>query len=180
MSNTKMANRCGLDLKVFAYNADGSTNESPLATIDFANEVVIDLTSDVSWATGGSKHRKIVGFNNPIEGTLKLSTQMVTMELLALITGDDASTVSKKVSFKDSDKASTSYIIKGETVWVAEDGTSYAETITAYKACPKKNYNVTYNGDGDPQTLEVEFELSANASNLVMDIERDAATATDA
>lgn len=174
MGKQTMANRCGLDLKLYKYTADGTiaNEETPLATIDFANEVTIELTSDIVWATGGKEHNKIVGFNNPIEGTIKLSTQMVSMELLALITNSDLSTVNNKVSFKNTPGAPTYYIIKGETVWVGSDGKTYAETITAFKACAKRNYNLTYNGDGDPQSLDVEFELGANEQNDVMDIDR--------
>lgn len=175
MAKNTMANRCGLDLKIYAYTADGviENEETPLAVINFANEVSIELTSDMVWATGGQEHNKIVGFNNPIEGTLKISTQMVNMELLTLISGGDVSAASTKVSFKNSKAVPKFYIIKGETVWVGEDGKSYAETITAFKACAKRNYNVTYNGDGDPQSLDVEFELGANAKNAVMDIDRE-------
>lgn len=175
MAKNIMANRCGLDLKIYAYVADGTIADeaTPLATIDYANEVSIELTSDMVWATGGQEHGKIVGFNNPIEGTLKISTQMVSMELLTLISGGDISKASTKVSFKNSNSAPTFYIIKGETMWVGEDGKVYTETVTAFKACAKRNYNVTYSGDGDPQSLDVEFELGSNTENLVLDVERE-------
>ena len=173
MSNTankKMANRCGLDLKIYDYVPSGDISSSDVKyTIDFANEVSIELSSDMVWATGGKEHNKLVGFNNAIEGTLKISTQMVTTELIALISGhQDGATV----VFKNSSDAPKSYIIVGETVWVDEEGTSHSEKITIYKASAKRSYNVTYNGDGDPQSLDVEFELGANADNMVMDVLR--------
>ena len=65
MAKNTMANRCGLDLKIYTYTADGviENEETPLAVINFANEVSIELTSDMVWATGGKEHNKIVGFN---------------------------------------------------------------------------------------------------------------------
>lgn len=178
---TKLANRFGMNLHLFAYSADMSSDdvaalnpEDAVYTIDFANETSIELTSDVSWATGEQSHRRIVGFNNPIEGTLKISTQMVTMKLLDLISGGNGTNESNKVTFKNNAGACIKnyFVIKGETVWADENGATYSEDVTLYKVCPKQNYSATYTGDGDPQSLDVEFEILANKENLVMDVER--------
>lgn len=168
-----MANRYGLDIKIYKYSETGALEPSPLASIPFANEVSLELSSELTWATGGQSHSKMISFKDPIEGTFKISTQIVNMQLMALIAGNDLSATGNKVSFKnDKNNASTFYIIQGETVWTGEDGTAYSEKITCYKACVKPNYSVTYNGSGDPQSLDVEFELGTNADGNVVDIER--------
>lgn len=175
-NTTKMANRFGLNIKFYPYTPDGSIGpeSQPVATVDFANEVSIELSADLTWATGGQAHSKMIGFKNPTEGTLSISTQIVTMTLLSLAAGGDVASAGNKVSFMN-DKAvvnPTYYIIKGETLWQGEDGTTYSETITAYKACVKPGYKATYNGEGDPQALDIEFELGTNDSGMVLDIER--------
>lgn len=173
-NTTKIANRYGLNLKFYEYNEKGTLGDAELALIDFANEVSLDLTSEITWATGGQAHSNMIGFRDPIEGTLKISTQAVTNQLLNLITGGDVSQTSNKVSFKNTkDTISPKpYIIVGETVWKDETGKTYAETITVFKACVKPGYSVTYTGTGDPQSLDVEFELGTNADGNVVDIER--------
>jgi len=172
---TKMANRLGLDIEFYAYEKDGVVSGDAIADIKFANEVSLELTSSITWATGGQTHAKMIGFKDPTEGTLKISTQIVNMAMLTLASGGDVSAAGKKVSFKnDKDAVAPKYyIVKGKTVWQGEDGTTYSETITAYKACVKPGYNVTYNGSGDPQSLDIEFELGTNDKGMVVDIERD-------
>lgn len=180
--NVKYANRYGLDLKL--YKANETDFETPLATIDFANEVSIELSSEVTWATGGQNHANRIAFSDPITGTLKISTQLVTMDLLGVISGNMASEGSNDnlktiISFENGGNSMPkSYIIKGTTVWQDEDGTVYDETITAYKAYVKPNYSVTYNGSGDPQSLDVEFELGTDANGKVIDFVRSKQTST--
>lgn len=170
---TKMANRYGLNIKFYEYSETPSFEGTAEGEIDFANEVSLELSSDIVWATGGQAHSNRVGFNNPFEGTLKLSTQLVNMDLLKLIANDSTESATS-ASFKNTSAGLTPtyFAIKGETVWQGEDGTTYTETIKCYKACVKPGYNVTYNGSGDPQSLDVEFQLGANAAGQVVDIVR--------
>ena len=174
--NTKMANRLGLDLKFYAYT-NGTAGSAAVATIDFANEVSLDLSSDMVWATGGQEHANLIGFNNPVEGTLTISTQIVTMTVLALAAGADLTT-DTSVTFKN-DTSSVKpkyYTIVGETVWVDESGVSHNETITVHKACVKPGYNSTYTGDGDPQSIDIEFELGTDENGKVVTFGRTKAT----
>lgn len=176
-ANKKLANRYGLNLKLYAYGAETSTD--PIYEIPFANEITIELSSDVTWATGYQDHRRAVGFNNPIEGTMTLSTQLVTMELLNIISGGNGTVEGGKVVFANKAGACMNQYFKivGDTVWVDEEGKSYTETVTLCKACAKRNYNVTYTGDGEPTSLDVEFELTADDAGTVMEIEKAEATA---
>lgn len=174
-NTTKVANRYGLDIEFYTYASDGTieTNAQPVAKIDFANEVSIELTSEVTWATGGQSHSNMIPFKDPTEGTFKISTQVVNTQIMKLAAGVDISGTDNKVSFENKGSASPKfYIIKGKTVWQGEDGTTYNETITMYKACVKPGYSATYNGSGDPQSLDIEFELGTNESGKLVDFER--------
>lgn len=169
-STTKMANRFGLNMTL--TNIADSTDT---AAIDFANEVSIEVTGELTWATGGQKHVKMIGFKNPREGTLKISTQVTNMQILHLIAGGALTDSTNKISFNDDLGAPVKYYkIEGETVWQGEDGTVYNEAITAYKCLVKPNYSITYNGSGDPVSIDVEFELATNADGKFLDIERSA------
>ena len=85
MNTTQFANRYGLNIEIFA--STDAEMKTALMTIDFANVSDISLSGDRTWATGGQDHANKIGFNNPIEGTFKLSTQIMTMELLNLMAG---------------------------------------------------------------------------------------------
>ena len=66
MENTiKMANRYGLNLKLTNIK-----DETDTAVIDFANEVSLEISGEITWATGGQGHVKMIGFKDPKEGTL--------------------------------------------------------------------------------------------------------------
>lgn len=176
----KIANRLGLNLKFYLYTEAGTPATSESVTIDFANEVSIDLSSELTWATGGQKHKNLIAFKDPSEGTLKISTQIVTMQMLQLASGNAVdATATGTVSFKDDETAYMPkyYKVVGETLWVDETGTSQTETITVYKATVKPNYNVTYNGSGDPLSLDVEFDFVADKDGKVLDIGRAASAA---
>lgn len=163
---TKISNRYGLNLKLTEYGVDSDENA---INIDFANEVSLEVTGEIVWATGGQNHSNKIGFKDPKKGTVKISTQLVSIELLNLISGGKL--VGTKVSFKDDIEPLKYYKITGETVWQDESGKVYSEKITAYKCLPKPNYNVTYNGSGDPQSLDIEFELSPDSKGNFVDLE---------
>ena len=85
----QFANRCGLDVKIYKYPKGASATA---IEIPFANECALDVTGDIAWATGGKNASKLIGFHNPIEGTFKITTQIMTEALLALMAGADATT----------------------------------------------------------------------------------------
>lgn len=169
MENTiKMANRYGLNLKLTNIKDEADT-----AVIDFANEVSLEISGEITWATGGQSHVKMIGFKDPKEGTLKISAQVTTMQILNLLSGGKLTDTSGKVSFKDDGKIAFKYYkIEGDTIWKDEEGTVYNEKITAYKCLAKPNYSVTYNGSGDPTSIDVEFELAVDQDGNFLDIER--------
>lgn len=167
-NTTKMANRYGLNLK-FTNIKD----ETDTATIDFINEVSIEVSGEITWATGGQSHVKMIGFKDPREGTLRISTQITDMRLIHLVAGEKLSAEGTTAKFKDDIKNALQYYkIEGDTVWQDEEGTTYEEHITAYKCLAKPNYSVTYNGSGDPVSIDIEFELSTDSEGNFLDIER--------
>lgn len=176
MENTiKMANRYGLNLKLTNIKDENDT-----AVIDFANEVSLEISGEITWATGGQGHVKMIGFKDPKEGTLKISTQVTTMQVMQLLAGGKLTDKGNKVSFKDDGKIAFKYYkIEGDTVWKDEEGVVYNEKVTVYKALVKPNYSVTYNGSGDPTSIDIEFELAVDKEGNFVDIERSEATDED-
>lgn len=165
---TKMANRYGLNLKLTNIK-----DETESAIIDFANEVSIEVSGEITWATGGQGHVNMIGFRDPKEGTLTISTQVTNMQVMQLLCGGNLNDDSGIASFKDDAKIALKYYkIEGETVWQDEEGTVYNEKITAYKCFPKPNFTANYTGAGDPISLDVEFELSVDKNGNFLDIER--------
>lgn len=166
---TQFANRYGLNIEIFAHT--DTTMESPLMTIDFANVSEVNISGDRTWATGGQDHTNKIGFNDPLQGTLKLSTQIMTMELLALMAGNDLNGAATSIVFENTaNSAPKYYIIKAETVWQDADGQTYSETLTFHKACPKRAFNISYNGEGDPTSTDIEFDLMQNSDGKVMTV----------
>ena len=172
-TTTQFANRYGLNIEIYAHT--DTQMATPLMTIDFANVSDVDVSGDRTWATGGQDHSNKIGFNDPLQGTLKLSTQIMTMELLTLMAGGDISTASTTVVFENTANAMPKYyIIKAETVWQDADGLTYSETLTFHKACPKRAFNISYNGEGDPTSVDVEFDLMQDANGKVLTVEKKA------
>lgn len=175
---TTMANRYGLETKVYPYglyklskngelvNASDSAavTEAPLMTIDFANVTSYELEGDRVWATGGSKHSKVVGFNDPMEGTLTISTQLADVQLDALQAGREipasADAVDAIIYGNDEDTSiPIYYTIVGDTLWQDKNGGKHSERILFHKVCPQRKTNGEYTGEGDPQEVEIVFDL---------------------
>lgn len=155
----KFANRCGLNLTVKNFD----TSKIGTIEIDFANECALELAGDTTWATGGQFGSKLVGFPNPIEGTFRISTQIMTKEILNLLVGGEVGATATDFVFKNDTTTSINYYtIEGDTVWQNAKGVTEAEHIVIHKALPKRAYNVVYNGSGDPISVDVEFELLAD------------------
>lgn len=170
-NTTQYANRYGLNVKFYAES--DTSMSTPLIAVDFANVSDIEISGDRVWATGGQGHVNKIGFDNPIQGTFKLSTQILTSQLLALMAGGDVAGVENTIEFKNTPNAAPkAYIVKAETVWQDASGTVYDETMTFHKALPKKALNISYNGDGDPTSVDIEFDLMENADHKVLTINK--------
>jgi hypothetical protein len=80
----KTANRKGANIQLRKYS-----DKSLFAYIDYVNSVAVELTSGRVYATGGDSGARQVGFDDPIEGSIKLSTQIVPIEFVALACSPD-------------------------------------------------------------------------------------------
>lgn len=181
--NSQMANRYGLNTKIYKYGEyTGGESDQAIMTINFANISEIALSGDTVWATGGQSHGNIVGFNNPLTGTFKLSTQIMTTELLALIAGQDIDTTTNTVVFENtaSNTMPKYFTITSETVWQSKDGETFNEDLTFHKAIAKRALNISYNGDGDPVSVDIEFELAQDDNGKLLTIAKESATDPDA
>ena len=154
------ANRYGLNVQIYKYPK--AEDAEVAIAVDFANECSLEITGDITWATGGQTASKLVGFHNPMEGTFTISTQLMNTQLLELVSGNDISEstgTASAITFKNTYDSIYYYVIVADTVWQDETGKTYTETVTIHKALPKRAYNITYNGEGDPTSLDIEFEL---------------------
>jgi hypothetical protein len=170
-NTTQFANRYGLNIEF--YKSTDTEMATKLLTVDFANVSDIDITGEITWATGGQGHVNKIGFNDPIQGTFKISTQLMTTELLNLVAGNDVSdsATTGEVVFKNSTHSMPKYyIIKAETVWQDKDGNVYTESMKFHKACPKRAFNISYSGEGDPTSVDLEFELMQDDDGNVLTI----------
>ena len=190
-NTTNFANRLGMDWLIFAPQNPNSgnprdwteselTEANALIKINYVNVSNFSVSGDKVWATGGRKHRNKIAFNNPMTGTLTLTSQLMTKELLHLAAGDDiaaSGVVSKdKVSFGtgNPNAKTVGYIMKGVTVWKDKNDNEHLELVTVYNATPTVSFGREYNGEGDPQSCEVAFELNevdgGSFDGLIVDV----------
>lgn len=114
----KTANRCGMDFTAFDY-ATGK----PALTFPFINEYALDLKRSRTFATGNPSQANLVGFDDPYEGTVKVSTQIIPIELIALVAGgeikDSADIAVREVlTVKDAGKVTLSETPVAGTLYV--------------------------------------------------------------
>lgn len=208
-------------------------------SIPYVNSFAVDLAADRVYATGGWNGARQVGFDDPYQGTITLSTQIIPVELIALgagAEGYDATTVkemfriesltlgaSGKATLAEAPKTSTTvycyeagttdltnatamtatftgkeltvtdgsagdkvdvyyitettsakpgesvtfnnsytngfYVLDGNTKWKDTNGVDIYETIKGYKVQPQRAFSITYNGTGDPLTLDIVLDL---------------------
>lgn len=177
---TKFADRCGLDVTFYAYT--DKEQATPLLSVDYANLTNFDIKGETVWATGGRMRSRRIGFNNPMEGTFNLETQIMTPQLLNLKAGNDISedTTTIKVSDNGMNFMPRYYTIKCECSAQGEDGTVYTEEITIHKACVNRGFTGEHDGSADPQSLTIEFNLLANEDgDILTKVLKDAASAPE-
>ena len=82
------------------------------------------------------------------------------------------SATAKKVVFNNK-SFPKDYIIWADTFYKDEDGEIVGETIHAFKATPQTAISMTYQGTGDPMSLDITFDLSEDANSDVIEYIRD-------
>lgn len=125
---------------VFAYPIGEFGNESKLITGTYSNNTFVGGTS---YIVAGSKYE--VGYI--VERTSGV----------------------KRVSFNNSD-LQQDYYITMKTADKDENGNWTPFLMTAYKACPKRNFDLSFSSDGDPATVKLEFDLMEDADGNIFDM----------
>ena len=127
----KTANRKGANIQLRKYS-----DKSLFAYIDYVNSVAVELSSNRVYATGGDSGARQVGFDDPIEGSIKLSTQVVPIEFVALACSPDGVEdggeigIREKITVKEEGKITLTKTPVAGTIYVFKDG----EDITATPA----------------------------------------------
>lgn len=176
-TKSEVANRYGLNTRIYDYaNYKEGEDNTPLINVTFANISEVNISGDTVWATGGQSHGNIVAFNNPLTGSFKLSTQILTSELIALMAGEDIATATTEVTFRNTALSTMPkyFVIESDTVWQDKFGEVLDEKLTFHKATAKRAFNISYNGDGDPVSVDIEFELGQNDEGKVLTTSRSA------
>lgn len=163
--NTKIANRYGLNIRI----CDSNDSSKVYQTIDFANISSLDLSGDTVYARGGARQEKRIGFYDKLVGEFTLSTQILTNDLLCLMTGSTGNWDGESpITFKNRllEKVRT-FTLFGDTVWKDEDGNVYSEEIVLHKVRPRIAYNRSYDGSGDVASVDIVFDLMEDENGLV-------------
>ena len=127
----KTANRKGANIQLRKYS-----DKSLFAYIDYVNSVAVELTAGRVHATGGNSSSRQAGFDDPIEGPIKLSTQIVPIEFVALACSPDGVEdggeigIREKITVKTEGKITLTKTPVAGTIYVYKDG----EDITATPA----------------------------------------------
>lgn len=230
-----MANRQCCDVHILDY-----ATMKPWMLVDFCNTTTAGFSSDAVYAN--KKGAKDIKFDNPLEGTMKLTFQVHPFQIFALYSDGEIETSALiahrenvtggtlgKLTLKNTPKAGTVYAIDPESGKIIEgtvaekeftatttseikEGTTYEvayleeksegvkkisfnnkktpkdffiqmETvdkdengnlvplrITAYKASPNRNLDLSFSSDGDPAEVEIELSVLQNKDGDVMDI----------
>ena len=126
----KTANRKGANVQLRKYS-----DKSLFAYIDYVNSVAVELTSGRVYATGGDSGARQVGFDDHIEGSIKLSTQIVPIEFVALACSPDGVENGGEIGIREKLTATEGKVTLTKTpvagtIYVYKDG----EDITATPA----------------------------------------------
>lgn len=150
----KTANKCGVNFTLRDY-----VSGAPYLYFDFINEYAEDIKRDRSFATGGQKAANLVGFDGNITGTVKISTQIIPIELIALAaagkveSGAELSvrevikvTEAGKITLTDEPVAGTLYVYKLENDCSGEPvaTTATAKAVTIENAKTGEKYVAYY------------------------------------
>jgi|GEM_PF-3250176 len=165
---TQFANRSGLDLKFYKYEKSRGANgfksaEDPLV-VDFVNSCTLETSGDTVWATGGMGFKRKIGFDNPLEGTFTIETQITNPAVWAMIAGLDPKAFDKKrINFSNDPKRRKFYfVLECVTFYRDEDGVNHTQNITLHKASVQRAFSAGYTGDGDPQSITITLDLADN------------------
>lgn len=134
-------------------------NESSTINLDYANDCTLELTGEESFARKNGNNA--VSFGGARSGTFTFNTEMMSMEVLALILGGEYDSASNKISVKGS-VPSRSFTFEG-TVNVKFEGES------SYKIMDLKLYNISPQLNGSMSLSSTDIGSYAIAFNVMVD-----------
>lgn len=165
----------GNDLTV-AETLVGATEDSSVV-VTLSKTPVVDPTKDFA-AVVVYEHGVEIKGATPLVTSVDADTKKVTITSGVAGTKYDVyylttEASSKSVTFNDNVSTGT-YIIDSDTVYKeAGNTTPIAEQIRIYKAVPQKGITLTYQGGtGDPMSVDITFDFSADDDGNVKKITR--------
>lgn len=159
------------------------TTNKPELYIGYANSVQIDLTSDTVYAY--AKGAKAVSWDKPLEGTMKISVDLMSFDLMGFIMGsklsEKATEFYKRETFKlkSADEevtlSATPSEIKKDTVCVYELGADKnsqgAELSTATCENVNTDGKITMTGGTEGKTYVVYYMTTKTAKTFMVEAE---------
>lgn len=174
----KTANKCGVRFVFYDY-----ATQAPVLPVHFINDYSEELSSDRSFATGDWNGANLVGFDDPITGTIKISTQIIPIELLALAAGGNGveegadlahrevitCTTEGKISLATAPVAGSIYVYEEDKDCSGEPVASSATSkdVTIEGATVGKKY-VAYYLENSTTAKRVQFRSDATSKFLTM------------
>lgn len=155
-----------------------TTNE-PELYIGYANSVQIDLTSDTVYAY--AKGAKAVSWDKPLEGTMKISVDLMSFDLMGFIMGSKLSekatefyqreTFKLKSADEEVTLGASASEIKEDTVCVYELGADKNSQGAALETAAYAEGKVTMTGGLEGKTYVVYYMTTKTAKTFMIEAE---------
>ena len=155
-----------------------TTNE-PELYIGYANSVQIDLTSDTVYAY--AKGAKAVSWDKPLEGTMKISVDLMSFDLMGFIMGSKLSekatefyqreTFKLKTADEEVTLSASASEIKDDTVCVYELGADKNSQGAALETVTYADGKVTMTGGLEGVTYVVYYMTTKTAKTFMIEAE---------
>jgi hypothetical protein len=169
--------------KVYALLSDGEILTDAIVpvrkTVACTSAGVLTVTGEVAVAGTVFAYAKDDIGGTPIIGTAAITTDTVftattpaniavgtSYEICYLV---NKTTGVKRIAFNDK-KIPKDFRITQETVDKDENGNLVPFLITAYKATPKRNLELSLSSEGDPASIKIEFDVLQDKEGNVLDI----------
>lgn len=155
-----------------------TTNE-PEVYIGYANSVQIDLTSDTVYAY--AKGAKAVSWDKPLEGTMKISVDLMSFDLMGFIMGSKLSekatefyqreTFKLKSADEEVTLGASASEIKDDTICVYELGADKNSQGAALETAAYAEGKVTMTGGLEGKTYVVYYMTTKTAKTFMVEAE---------
>ena len=155
------------------------TTDEPEVYIGYANSVQIDLTSDTVYAY--AKGAKAVSWDKPLEGTMKISVDLMSFDLMGFIMGSKLSekatefyqreTFKLKSADEEVTLGASASEIKDDTICVYELGADKNSQGAALETAAYAEGKVTMTGGLEGKTYVVYYMTTKTAKTFMVEAE---------